>query len=82
MFKINRNLKKLNLSGMWRIRMNLVMNVFIGNKFNELDVVQLIEAFEVNIDFLLFRYLCCSNQKAICLQSFDYRKTKNCVNWI
>ncbi|CAF5208618.1 unnamed protein product, partial [Rotaria magnacalcarata] len=38
MLTLNRNLKKLNLS---------------GNKFNELDITQLIEAFEVNRFFSL-----------------------------
>jgi hypothetical protein len=48
MLSLNRHLIKINLSGMTIIIVNMIIIIIIGNKFNELDVLPLIEAFEVN----------------------------------
>jgi hypothetical protein len=53
MLTLNRNLKKINLSGIVKYLYEIVGLLCdyysIGNKFNELDAAQLIEAFEVII---------------------------------
>jgi len=48
MLSLNRHLTKINLSGNCEFILIDMIMIIIGNKFNELDVLQLVEAFEVN----------------------------------
>jgi len=48
MLSLNRHLTKINLSGNYEFILIDMIMIIIGNKFNELDVLQLVEAFEVN----------------------------------
>jgi len=55
MIASNQHLRKINLSGMRVIIVNTFGRIFIvlGNKFNELDVTELVEAFDVCFIFCI-----------------------------